>query len=260
MTAPPEPARVLVTRPAGQADGLCEVLQALGYKVTHQPLLELQATEEFTAVQRRQLQELDTYQHVVFVSANAVHFGMDAIESYWPQLPVGLAWYAVGSRTAALLNGFGLEVHSPLQNMSSEGLLAHPMLQNVSGHSVLIIRGVGGRTTLQDELERRGARVQNFECYRRSCPELARGEMASLLDKEQIEVILLSSGEGFTNLLALLSPQETTKFRDISLIVPSARVADVAKQSGFVRVEVAANATDDAMLAALGRHTSRSGE
>jgi uroporphyrinogen-III synthase len=256
-----DPPGVLVTRPADQASGLCEALRNAGYRTNHQPLLELEAVEELSGKQRRCLMDLDSYQHVVFVSANAVRYGMDYIAGFWPQLPVGLAWYAVGSQTAALLEQSGLRgVNRPQQDMSSEGLLALPQLQQVANESVLIIRGEGGRTTLQEELERRGAQVDTLECYRRSCPALAPGEMAKLLEREQTEVVLISSGEGFTNMVALLSPQERTKFRDVCLIVPSSRVAEMAAESGFSRVITAANASDEAMRDALGQWTGSTGE
>jgi uroporphyrinogen-III synthase len=62
---------------------------------------------------------------------------------------------------------------------------------------------------------------------------------------------MISSGEGLANMQALLSPQETSKFRDIHLIVPSPRVAEMARAAGFERVIVAENASDKAMVSAL---------
>ena len=62
---------------------------------------------------------------------------------------------------------------------------------------------------------------------------------------------MISSGEGLNNMLTLLSDKETTKFRDINLIVPSDRVAEEAQEAGFSHVTTAANASDGAMLEAL---------
>lgn len=255
-----DPLSILVTRPAGQADALCSALRTAGYRVCHQPLLELQGLEHLSPDARRHLQHLDSYQHVIFVSANAVRYGMDCIADYWPQLPVGLNWYAVGASTAARLADYGPEVISPEQDMTSEGLLALPQLAPVEGDAVLIVRGEGGRTRIQDVLLRRGARVDTLECYRRSCPALARGEIAALLEERQVDIALISSGEGLTNLLALLSQEERTKFKDIGLVVPSPRVAELAEQSGFSRVKTASNASDEAMLHALGAWEREPGE
>lgn len=243
--------RVLVTRPQGQGGSLGVGLEALGFTVYQQPLLELQALPDLLPAQRQCLVDLDLYQHVIFISGNAVRFGMPCIEDYWPQLPVGLSWYAVGESTAAGLRDFGIEAVTPGVNMTSEGLLALPALQSVARQRVLIVKGEGGRATLREELDRRGARVDELHCYRRNCPRLDPGELAAKLDRWQVQLILISSGEGFTNLQALLSPEETTKFRDIVLIVPSERVARMAREAGYEHIVTAGNASDTAMLAAL---------
>jgi uroporphyrinogen-III synthase len=240
--------RVLVTRPRGQAERLSAGLEALGCTVHRQPLLELQPVPRLLPAQRQQLVDLDLYQHVIFVSANAVRFGMACIEDYWPQLPVAINWYAVGESTAAHLRDFGIEAITPGAQMTSEGLLALPALQRVTEQRILIIKGEGGRTILREGLERRGARVDDLACYRRCCPRLAPGELAAKFDRWRIQAMLISSGEGFTNLQALLSPEETTKFRDICLIVPSERVSRMAREAGYARVVTAENASDGAML------------
>ena len=245
------PIKVLVTRPAGQADGLCAALSAAGYQVKHQPLLRLAPLPSLPAEARQHIVDLDLYQHVVFISANAVRFGMDCIENYWPQLPVGLAWYAIGGTTAALLGERGVSAVTAAVEMTSEGLLAHPQLQSLSQQRVLIVKGVGGRETLRQTLSERGARVDELACYTRSKPELAQGELAAVLADCAEGVILISSGEGLANMLALLSDTETTKFRHTRLLVPSKRVEVIAREAGFSKVAVAANASDAAMVQAL---------
>lgn len=254
------PGTVLVTRPAGQAGDLCRSLRELGWDVLHQPLLELEVLQELPRQQRQYLLDLDNYQHLIFVSANAVRHGMDSIADYWPQLPAGLNWYTVGTASAALLEEYGVCAQAPETDMSSEGLLALAPLQAVAGQRVLIVRGEGGRTLLRDELERRGAQVDELACYRRKCPQLAPGEMAAKLAEFNVQLILISSGEGLVNLQTLLSPAETTKFTDKSLVVPSQRVAELARNSGFKRVIVAQNASDQAMLRALEQWTSSPGD
>lgn len=251
-------APVLVTRPAGQADSLVGRIEEAGFTPHLQPLLELAALPELPGAERQKVLDLDLYQHVIFISANAVRFGMACIDEYWPQLPVGIQWYAIGASTAALLAQRGLHPVTPPRQMSSEGLLAVSELAEVQGERVLIVKGEGGRETLRRELTARGARVDELACYRRSCPVLETGALARSLADIQPEVILISSGEGLQNLLALLSGEETTKFMGIGLIVPSTRVAEMARQAGFKQVATADNASDDAMLAALEQW--RSGE
>ncbi len=110
---------------------------------------------------------------------------------------------------------------TPGAEMTSEGLLASAAAAQVAGQRVLIIKGEGGRATLAAELGRRGARVDELACYRRAPPVLAPGELAQKLSRWGIDLVMISSGEGLDNMLGLLSPAETTKFRYITLLVPS---------------------------------------
>ncbi|TDG15285.1 uroporphyrinogen-III synthase [Seongchinamella unica] len=243
---------VLVTRPAGQAGPLLDALAAAGFGPLHHcPMLVLEPVEQLAPAQRQHLLDLELYQHIIFISANAVRYGMERIDDYWPQLPTGIHWYAIGETTAQLLRERGLTPLSPGQDMNSEGLLSLPQLQSVDGQRVLIIKGRGGRATLRQSLEQRGARVDELACYCRSRPRLPPDELPKLLRDEAIDVVLVSSGEGLGNMLTLLSAQETTKFSDIGLIVPSPRVAALARQAGFSNVVTAANASDAAMVQAL---------
>ena len=121
----------------------------------------------------------------------------------------------------------------------------------VRDHRVLIVNGEGGRATLRVVLTDRGARLDELACYRRKCPELPAGKLAQILNEQQVGTVLISSAEGLSNMLTLLSDTENTKFRNIELIVHSSRVAAVAQQAGFTKITTAANASDHAMLEAL---------
>lgn len=252
---------VLVTRPEGEAArDLCARLQALGYAVAHQPLLELTAISELPADQRQRAQDLDLYQHVIFISANAVRFGMAHLEGYWPQWPVGLNWYAIGSATAALLAQYDIRAITPGSDMTSEGLLAVPELANIAGDRVLIVKGEGGRGKLASVLTDRGARVDTLACYRRGRPAVSREAFLGTLRDKAVGTILVTSGEGLALLAELLSPQETSKLGQLNIIVPSARVAEQAREAGFSRVVTAENASDAAMLYTLDQCHHGSGE
>jgi uroporphyrinogen-III synthase len=197
------------------------------------------------------LLDLCNFEHIIFVSQNAIHYGMDWIEDFWPQLPTGIHWYTVGSASAALLESFGISVLLPEKSMSSEGLLELPTLERVNGERVLIVKGEAGREYLKDTLELRGARVEELAVYRRARPAYLEGELAGLIIGEGVEFILLSSGEGLDNMVSLLGGDALDLVKRRTLVVPGERVAELARQAGFDNVIEAENATDGAMLAAL---------
>ncbi|MBA6413283.1 uroporphyrinogen-III synthase [Parahaliea sp. F7430] len=242
---------VLITRPEGQGAALGKAVEALGLEAVYQPVIELEPYAELPAEQHSLIQDLDYYQHIIFVSSNAVRFAMPWLENQWPQWPVGINWYAVGSGTARELKRYGLEPLTPGIEMTSEGLLKLAPLSEPQGDRVLIVKGDGGREFLRETLEQRGAQVDRFFCYRRKAVQLPPQGLANLLDRAQVGVVLISSGEGLGNFLALLSPAETTKLWAVTLVLPSQRVAAVAQEAGFKHLIVADNASDEAMLRAL---------
>ncbi|GAB5451014.1 MAG: uroporphyrinogen-III synthase [Halioglobus sp.] len=252
MAAKSSAPAVLVTRPAGPAsDGLCALLLARGYRTHSQPLLELHAAQELTPAQRRLVADLDQYQHVVFISANAARFGLDCLQSSWPQWPPGLHWYAIGDATARLLSAQGIRARVPGEEMTSEGLLALPALQQLDEHRILIVKGEGGRDALLRAFTERGAQVDELACYRRECPQLAAGELAARLQRWQPAAVLISSGEGLENFTQLLRPAESTTVGATYMVVPSDRVARMAQEMGFRNICIAKNASDAAMIRAL---------
>ena len=239
-----------MTRPAGQAQTICERLREAGFQPVHQPMLKIRGCAEPAAEQRQRVMDLDQYQWVIFVSGNAVKFGMNWIEQFWPQLPVGINWYTVGSSSADLLSAFGLAVNSP-QRMDSEGLLAEPALQALNAEKVLIVKGEGGRNLLRQRLLERGAKVDLLTVYRRLPPDLAPQQLKDLFEQHNFAALLISSGEGLTNMLSLLGERAVDIVADSMLVVPGQRVAELAAESGFRHIAVSENATDEAMLRAL---------
>jgi uroporphyrinogen-III synthase len=250
-------ARVLVTRPQGQQQQLLDALERAGLSGAHLPLIEILPLTLPDARQRQRLLGLCDIQHVIFVSGNAIRYGMALIEDFWPQLPSGPKWYTVGASSARLLQSYGVEVLQPERDMSSEGLLALPALQSVDSQRVLIVKGEGGRTLLRDTLESRGARVEELAVYRRQRPEYDEGELGKRILESGCECILVSSGEGLHNMVSLLDEESLARVRPLVLVVPGERVAEQAREAGFGRIVIADNATDRAMVAAARRALSR---
>lgn len=245
--------RVLLTRPAGRNEALQSSLQAAGATVAVAPLLAIVPLESLDEASqqasRQRILDLDHYHAVIFISVNAVEQGCELIDNYWPQWPLGLQVFAIGEATARALQDRGLPIAAAGGGaMNSEALLASAALQNIDQKRILIVRGVGGRETLAETLRQRGARVDYAECYGRAATEISSGELAALLIQHQINTVVLNSGETLASFVALTTPEQR---RGSAVIVPSARVADLAANASFGDIEQAANAGQAATLAAL---------
>lgn len=252
MAHPAPKACVWATRPAHQNAPWQLQLAALGAQVIALPLMAITPLQEPAAVERikQRVLKLDEYAHVLFVSQNAVAEAFRWFEDYWPQLPVGIQYYAVGAKTAKAVAAFGVIVNAAGDAMNSEALLALPELQHVAGSKVLICRGQGGRPKLGEELAARGAKVDYLELYQRGIPPAAKAQLAEV-DWRQRHVIPVFSGETLQNVLSIL-PSAANKSA-ISLVVPAEHIAEQARLAGFTKLAVAQNASEPAMLAATAK-------
>lgn len=237
------------TRPEAQNPAWQQQLASLGAQTFSLPLLAITPVHSACDKQaiKNSILDLDQFSAVIFVSQNAVTHGFSWIENYWPQLPIGVKFYAVGSKTAAAVRRFNASVTQCGQAMNSEALLALPGLQQVAGQKILIFRGKGGRPKLATELQARGAKVAYCELYERQLPPQA-AQHCQTLPAANRHIIPLFSGDTLANLMAVLP---TTLHKNaITLVLPAERVAQQARANGFTHIHVAHNASEAAMLEA----------
>lgn len=238
--------KIAVTRPRDQAAPLMQrITQAGGIPLAF-PLLEIEAAELLPAL-REQLSRLAQANLAVFISPNAVQHGFAALRSAGVPLPVPLKIAAVGQGSAKALRELGIAgVIAPTERFDSEGLLALPELQQVSGQSVMIFRGNGGRELLGDTLAARGAVVEYVECYRRSKPQQ---DGAALLSAAP-DAITVTSSEALGYLWEILDEGARAALRGTPLFVPHARIAELAQRQGW-RLVVPTGSGDDGLLDGL---------
>lgn len=245
-SGPLQGARIVITRPARQAAGLAQQIAALGGKPVMFPAIVILPPADRSALERVQ-RDLAQYDYAVFVSANAVEYGVGDPAS-WPARLVALA-PGPGTATALAAVGVGA-VRIPATTMDSEGLLALPELADVAGKRIVIYRGSGGRDLLGRSLSKRGAQVDYVECYLRAKPRGDFGAMAAAWRGGEIDALTLTSSEGLDNLWELFDDVSRPSIAATPTFVPHPRIAERARTLGFGRVTVTAP-TDAGLLASL---------
>ena len=244
--------RLLLTRPAEECPALAAALSEVGIHSASLPLLGIEPLEE-TAEQRATMLELNRYCAVVVVSKPAARLGLELLGRYWPQPPVGQAWFSVGAATGAILDGYGLDVSWPVAGDDSEALLALPRLAealDVADPRVLILCGEGGREHIAGTLRRGGVQVEILELYRRYLPDYPPGTLCAILRSERLNALVVSSGQGLQSLHELAGSDWAT-LRELPLFVPSPRVAAMAASLGTKTIVDCRGAGTAALLAAL---------
>lgn len=248
---------VLVTRPERQADGLCEAIERAHGRPVRFPTLEILGPGDRDGVRDR-LATIAPGDLLVFVSVNAVRYAFPLLPG---QLPLELDIAAVGTATAEVLAESGLEPTVVPERMDSEGLLAMPGLQAVSGRRVFIFCGNGGRDLLAQTLAARGAAVERLEVYRRQCPvrQMAARNLVTAWD-DLVDVVTASSSAILDNLFAMLGESGATRIRSTPLVVISERMAAHARERGCRDLVVAASPRDVDVVEAVCSIAARSAD
>ena len=245
---------VLITRPSNQVESLRRAIESGGAKVLSLPLIEIRALNDAQAIQdlKDKVLQLDCYQSLIFVSNNAVSFGGEVINNYWPQFPLKVDVIAVGPTTAeAASERFACEVIQPSSGMTSEDILRLPPLQDVSEKKIGIVRGQGGRELLADTLRERGAIVDYLEAYSRTPIDYTSADFCNRLLEAGVNVLTVSSGESLDRLTHLLVDNRK-KLQQLNLLVPSQRVGRQAENAGYQQVHSASGADPLSFVSALG--------
>jgi uroporphyrinogen-III synthase len=260
--------RVLLTRPIGQATQLGSRIVAAGGSVQSLPLLAINPIDQREDVERVKaaILCLDHYDIAIFISTNAASLGLDWIDQYWPQLPMGLDAYAVGPGTAQILRRLTWLVHCSSTGVTSEDLLGLHGLQDIQGKRVALFRGQGGRELIASALRERGARVDYIELYQRSTPRYDKSELLKLIEESTPNTVVLTSlqiFEAYHGLIVSLDSSRDTEARALisllrspTLIVPSERVRQCALEAGYNRVLNAGGADDQTVFNALQQRKS----
>ncbi|MEO0443743.1 MAG: uroporphyrinogen-III synthase [Pseudomonadota bacterium] len=248
---------VLVTRPRAQARLWSQLLCKAGAQVQLVPMLAIKALVEPEHKQgiKNKILQLDEYQKAIFVSQNAVSYGIDWIDQYWPQLPEALEFFAVGKTTGEQLqqqssSRWGKSVIAAEHAMNSEALVALANMQRVDNEKILIFRGLGGRTYMGDVLRSRNAKVDYCELYQRTIPDtIDWSALDSFKASANRKLIAVHSAETLDNLCSLVDDKQWLLAQP--LLVPGERVALHANDAGFKTIVTADNATDNSMIGAL---------
>lgn len=239
--------RVLVTRPGSQTSVLANLVRRAGGEPILFPTIEIESRHPPT----EQIDRLGRSDMVIFISANAVTYGYPFLQKAGDSEKTLVA---IGPSTKKALEASGcLDVHGPDDQSSSEILLEHQVTQDVGGLNVCIVRGQGGRETLERCLTERGARVSFLECYQRRLP--ARGDTESLVetlaDTRSILVVSATSVVGLSNLIEMVPAASRPQLMSRPLVVIGARQKTTALGMGWDGPVLESGAGDHEIVAAI---------
>lgn len=254
---------VVLTRPRGQNKNLLECLSGRGLSCIELPMLEIAMLDaaEAIAAAHVQIGSLHQYDYALFVSANAVESAAKFCRQQGVEWPAELCCIGMGAATEKAIehNGWHLlpQGAESVASLSSELMMQQPWAQLVKGLQVVIVKGEGGREYMQQTLADRGAHVAELLLYRRERPvysnEFLSRSLCEVAQSAQSSAIVLASADTLNNWHHALEQSGLIALkRQLNLVVPSQRVAELAREKGFSEIRVASGASNDAFIQALG--------
>jgi len=132
---------ILVTRPQGRADKLCQLINDAGGRAIHYPVIEILPPLDFRSLLNIK-EYLYQYDIAVFIQPYPPYYRLLICCHYSPN---HLQVAAIGSKTASMLEDHYIPVTIQTDGHNSESLLTHPALQApaVTNMKILISGGRG---------------------------------------------------------------------------------------------------------------------
>lgn len=238
--------RLLITRPAAQAQVWVTALRQQGLTAVSLPLIDIVEYPEAEPAIWQALTHLAQRDLVVFVSTHAVaHFFSRAVLSRvaWPATTLA---GSTGPATTSALRAAGVPAEQIVQPGAGQAWESESLWQSLQlrlgtrwdDRSVLIVRGDTGRDWLADTLRQAGAQVDFLQVYRREAPEFDPEQQVSLQRAflhPRDHVWVLTSAQAVQH-LSDLARQAGHSLEGSSAWVSHPRVAEAAQAAGFTEV------------------------
>lgn len=236
--------RVLLTRANDKNRQLARLLADHGISSHSTSLLNIIAIDDQHLAAKLAILTVDDI--VIAISANAVIYANKQLDA-WPNT---VTYLAVGQASTDAFFQVDISASYP-DEATSEGLLSMPELSDVKDKRIVILRGEGGRETLAQQLVKRGAKVSYSQLYRRQ--SIVSNKENDLLKWQQLKItiIVVTSAETLLTLVARVIGDDLEWLQRCTIIVPSRRVAKIADENGLTHVEIAAGASNQAILQQL---------
>ena len=215
----PKKIALISSRPQGTNVQLSDDLKNSEIKLLSFPLTEIHPLNNYQIFDGV-IENIKTYQHIIFISTNAVHFFLERVKKLSLQIPKNLIFSSIGPTTKLLLQKkLSVDVHSPIKTFDSEHLLKEKIYNNVEDQKILIIRGEGGRETLKNTLEEKGATVNYGECYVRKYVDIDLNQLKNDLVNYHHQFFLFSSTNSAKHFIHQLSKVDSSWLQNIKIIV-----------------------------------------
>jgi uroporphyrinogen-III synthase len=196
---------IVVTRAAHQAEELAGPLRALGADVILLPVIGIAAPLDPNPL-REALEHANSYDWIIFTSANAVH----AFSGHGGSL-ADLRVAAIGSATREAAEAAGLPVRLVPDKYVAESLIEAFGGEQLRGSRILIPSAAITRDIIPPALRKLGARVDVVEAYRNVIPPEAADMAGEIFKPPYPDWITFTSSSAVDHLVELTGTEPLRK-------------------------------------------------
>jgi len=248
--------RIVITRAPEQSNELRARLEELGAEVASLPLVRFLESKD-TADLDRAIRSLDTFDWIIFTSANAVTFFLGRCRAVgcWPNMGRTKV-AAVGSATRLAAEKEGLAISLVPAEFNGAGLAAE-LSGVISGKSVLLPRGDRASEELPLMLRRAGATVREVVAYVTAGPEALDRSLLDAIRDGLVDAVTFFSPSAFHEFQKLMGPDLLVKYDSrLALAAVGPVTAGAIRGAGLPVAIEADEATTTSLVAGLERHFS----
>ena len=207
--------RVVVTRSRGQASAFAEMLTDRGATTVEFPTIDVVPPSSWAELDNA-IDMIESFQWVIFTSANAVRFFFERLRSRGKDIRLlkGVSICTVGPKTAESIEQYGLRADLIPSEFKAEGVLAALGGANVKGRKFLIPRAKVAREVIPGRLRELGAEVTVATAYENVKPTSDVERVRKLLQEKKIAAVTFTSSSTVHNFVEILGQKEYKSLLD----------------------------------------------
>ncbi|MBA4397687.1 MAG: HemD protein, partial [Syntrophus sp. (in: bacteria)] len=196
---------VVITRPEAQAAQMCELLWRHGARAIAFPTIRIVEPESLQALDQA-LKRLESYDWIIFTSANGVRFFFKRLQETGRDLRdlKGIRICTIGPATASTLEAMGIRVDLVPDSYISEGVVQAFEKLDLNGRKILLPRAETARDVIPEGLAALGAAVDVVTVYRTVASDRKKEELEPLIAAGKVDVVTFTSPSTVTNFMDIM--------------------------------------------------------
>jgi uroporphyrinogen III methyltransferase/synthase len=228
---------IVITRPEEQSGELAALLREEGARIIQFPTIKIVPPESFDDLDRA-LENIETYDWIIFTSANGVRFFFNRLSEMGKDVRglKGIKICTIGPATQSAIEKRGISVNIVPEEFISEGVVEAFKGQDMRNAKVLLPRAEVARDVIPEGLRELGATVDVAVTYRTISSGSDGKELETLIQNEKVDVITFTSPSTVNNFINIMG--ENLKLPEMVKIACIGPVTEKAAQKAGFAVDI----------------------